>query len=92
MIGLTAVVYSCFQIVSCWGSLSLRRKITVNGFFIQRLQTFFMSRFLRFLTFFILGETFFSSMLGGTFTYGLYDPRKGDELPACNRAIEHGAL
>jgi len=59
MIGLTAVVYSCFQIVSCWGSLSLRRKITVNGFFIQRLQTFFYVTFFTFFNVFYFGGNVF---------------------------------
>ena len=72
MIGLTAAVYSYFQLTSWLGgpvgllyegrhlSLSVRRKITVNVFlFNVYKRLLFSSRFLRFLTFFILGERFF---------------------------------
>ena len=90
MIGLTAVVYSCFQIVSCW-AYYMRVVYLFGGkllltFFIQRLQTFFIYVTFYVFNVFLFWGNVFSSMLGGTFTNGLYGPRKGDDLPACNRA------
>jgi len=65
VVGLTAAVYSCFQL-SLWLagpiirgrhlSLTVWRKITVNVFYSTRTNVFlFLITFLRFLTFFILG-------------------------------------